>query len=72
MPTHFLPGGYPNPDPYYMTAEEEQAMELRDQCDCDHGRVLQFSCEDRCDCGLCPEVVDCPHCVGQVDVDDNR
>lgn len=55
-----------------MTAEEEQAMELRDKCDCDHGRVLQFSCEDRCDCGLCPEVVDCPHCVGQVDVDDNR
>jgi hypothetical protein len=24
---HFLPGGYPNPDPYYISPEEEAAME---------------------------------------------
>lgn len=25
-PRHFLPGGYPNPDPYYISPEEEAAM----------------------------------------------
>ncbi len=71
MPQHFLPGGYPNPDPYYISPEEERALEAANECDCDHGRVLVFRCKGHCECGLCPEVDDCPKCVGQIDVDDD-
>ncbi len=35
------------------------------ECDqCDHGRVLVFSCEGVCMCGRCPDVGDCPTCKG--------
>ena len=66
MPNHFLPGGYPNPDPYYISPEEEAALEKADECQhCDHGRVLVFYCIGHCECGYCPDVEDCPECMGQ-------
>lgn len=72
MPQHFLPGGYPNPDPYYISPEEERELEAANECPrgCDHGRVLVFRCTGVCECGHCPEVEDCPECVGQSDGED--
>lgn len=29
---------------------------------CADGRVLVYRCEGPCECGLCPDVEDCPHC----------
>ncbi len=29
MPRHFIGGGYPNPDPYYISPEEEAEMESK-------------------------------------------
>lgn len=42
--------------------QEEKALEAANECDCDHGRVLVFSCVDVCECGLCPDIGDCPEC----------
>jgi hypothetical protein len=57
-------------DPYYISPEEERALEAANECDCDHGRVLVFRCKGHCECGMCPEVDVCPKCVGQIDVDE--
>jgi len=64
MPQHFLPGGYPNPDPYYISPEEERAMEEAERgCEhCQRGYVLVFRCEGVCECGYCPEVGECQKC----------
>ena len=52
-------------DPYYISPEQERAMEEADECKhCDHGRVLVFHCKGVCDCGYCPEIADCPECCG--------
>lgn len=31
---------------------------------CDHGQILVYACEGVCECGLCPDVGECPKCGG--------
>lgn len=55
----------------YLTPEEERQMEADRECqNCTDGRVLVFVCDGVCQCGMCPQVADCPECVGQVAIED--
>lgn len=74
MPKHFLPGGYPNPDPYYISPEEEAALEVARECQrCDGiGRVEVFHCKGVCECGFCPALEECPECCGNQTAEDDQ
>ncbi len=63
---------WPDPTPDGPTPEEERQMEAERECQhCDgSGRVLVFYCKGVCECGRCPDVEDCPECVGQITADD--
>jgi hypothetical protein len=47
-------------------------MEAERECQCcdGSGRVLRFHCKGVCECGRCPDVDDCPVCVGQITMDE--
>ena len=64
--------GVRDTDPYYISPKEERALEAANECPrgCDHGRALVFHCNGVCACGYCPDVEDCPECVGQTDAED--
>jgi len=64
---------WPDPTPNGPTPEEEALMDAACECErCDGtGRVLIHVCGGICECGHCPDVSDCPECVGQVECHDD-
>ena len=63
-PPGFFSGAVPDPTEC-MSPEEERALEDANECQyCDHGRVLVYRCKDVCECGYCPDLDDCPNCMG--------
>jgi len=65
------------PDPTEdLTPEEERLMEddERQARECQtcggSGVVLVYACKGLCLCGMCPEIEDCPECVGQMTLED--
>jgi len=66
---------WPDPTPDGPTPEEEALMDAARECQrCGgSGRVLIYHCEGirgTCECGYCPDVGDCPECVGQIECHD--
>jgi hypothetical protein len=57
---------WPDPTPDGPTPEEERETDLAGECQtCDGtGRIEVFYCKGVCECGMCPELADCPECCG--------
>ena len=60
-----------DPTPDGPTPEQEREMDAARECQrCDgSGRVEVFHCKGVCECGMCPELDDCPECCGQIECD---
>jgi hypothetical protein len=63
---------WPDPTPDGPTPEQEAEMDAARECSrCGgSGRIEVFLCHGVCDCGMCPDIEDCPECVGQIECDE--
>lgn len=62
---------WPDPTPDGPTPEEEARMDLERECQrCDGWGIVEvFRCPAACVCGHCPDLEDCPECVGKDEIE---
>lgn len=65
---------WPDPTPYISPEEEAQmeaaAVAARECQTCGGSGYVLAYCAAICECGLCPDLDDCPNCVGQTECND--